>query len=131
MSAPVERKSIKVSPEIHEAVHRLSTAHGVSADETIRSLLNVSTVAPRLPLYLSEGQLARWSAYAEAAGMSVEDWVVARVEAAIQYGIDPGTMHDVLKYVRALTRHAGISVHRRPLKQPPAPSPFAEPQEEY
>ena len=117
MTNPPARKTFKVSTDVHSRVHQLATDLGASADEAIRLLVDPSTV--RLPL--STAQHERWTAYAEAAGIPLAEWITHRVEAAIQYGTDQGTMAVVLQHVRALTAHAGIDVTRaaprRPLKE--------------
>lgn len=104
MAETADRRSLKVSTPVHSAVHHLATQLGKSADEAIRLLVDPSTV--RLPL--STTQHERWTAYAQASGIPLADWITQRVEAAIQYGSDPGTMHLVLKHVRALAEHAGL-----------------------
>jgi hypothetical protein len=92
---------------------------GASAHEAIRLLVDPSTVC----LPLSTEQHARWTRYAEAGGIPLAQWVEQRVEAAIQFGTDQGTMAEVLRHVRALTAHAGIDVPRantrRTLKEKP------------
>lgn len=114
MTNPPDRRSLKVSTGVHSAVHQLATQLGASADEAIRLLVDPSTV--RLPL--STTQHERWTAYADAAGIPLAAWIEQRVEAAIQYGTDQGTMHAVLKHVRALTSAAGIDPDRPPARRP-------------
>jgi hypothetical protein len=87
-----------VSTPVHSRVHQLAAQLGSSADEAIRVLTDESTV--RLPL--SPEQYERWHAYAAAAGIPLADWITHRIEAAIQYGTDQGTMGEVLKGVRVL-----------------------------
>lgn len=108
MNSPAGRKSLKVSTGVHSAVHRLATELGANADEAIRLLVDPSTV--RLPL--STAQHERWTAYADANGIPLAEWITQRVEAAIQFGTDQGTMALVLDHVRALARHAGVEVRR-------------------
>ncbi len=119
MTDPTERKSLKVSPSVHSRVHQLATELGASAHEAIRVLTDESTV--RIPL--STTQHTRWTAYADAAGVPLAEWVTQRVEAAIQYGTDQGTMAEVLKHVRALVRARATAppppAARRPLKEKP------------
>lgn len=98
MTNSAGRKSLKVSTPVHSRVHRLATELGASADEAIRLLTDESTV--RLPL--SPEQYEKWHAYAAAAGLPLATWVEQRIEAAIQYGTDQGTMAEVLKHVRTL-----------------------------
>lgn len=109
------RRSVKLSTPVHSAVHRLATELGKSADAAVQMLLDPSTV--RLPL--STTQHERWTSYADAAGVSLAEWITLRVEAAIQYGSDPGTMHLVLDHVRALALHAEIQVRRTPARKTP------------
>lgn len=98
MSNPPARKSFKVSTDVHSRVHQLAGQLGASADEAIRLLVDESTI--RLPL--SPVQYEKWHAYAAAAGIPLAEWITHRVEAAIQYGTDQGTMAEVLKHVRTL-----------------------------
>lgn len=102
------RRSVKLSTPVHSAVHQLATQLGKSADEAVRLLVDPSTV--RLPLSTTQHQ--RWTSYADAAGVPLADWITQRIEAAIQYGSDPGTMHLVLDHVRALALHHDIEVRR-------------------
>lgn len=118
MNNPPDRKSLKVSPDVHSRVHQLATELGASAQGAIRLLVDPSTV--RLPL--STTQHERWTAYAEAAGIPLTEWITHRVEAAIQYGTDQGTMAEVLKGVRALlARPTPPPPARRPLKPKETP----------
>lgn len=119
MNTPPERKSLKVSTDVHSRVHQLATELGESAQGAIRVLTDPSTV--RLPL--STTQHERWTAYAQAAGIPLAAWIEQRVEAAIQYGTDPGTMHLVLDTVRALAREAGVTVRRSTPRTKPKESP--------
>jgi hypothetical protein len=114
MTAPDERKSMRVSPEVHALVSHLATKLDCSADEALRHLFHEATVR----LDLTDVQRERWQAYADASGVSLAEWIVLRVEAAIQYGCDPGSMHIALDHLRALTAHHGITVKRT---QPPRP----------
>jgi hypothetical protein len=103
MTNPTERKTLKVSPDVHSRVHLVATELGASAHEAIRVLTDPSTV--RLPL--SPVQHERWTRYADAAGIPLAEWITHRVEAAIQYGTDQGTMAEVLRLVRALAKAPG------------------------
>lgn len=75
-----------------------------NADEVLRNLLSGTHV------HLSKNQRSKWTAYADASGVSLSDWIKLRVEAAIQYGTDPGTMHAALDHLKAITQHLGIPV---------------------
>jgi hypothetical protein len=119
MNSPPERKSIKVSKGVHSRVYEVADSLGASAHEAIRILTDPSTVC----LPLSTPQHERWNAYAEAAGIPLAAWIEQRVEAAIQYGSDPGTMHLVLDTVRALAREAGVTVRRSTPRTKPKESP--------
>lgn len=124
MTSPPDTKTVRVSRQTHAALHdlanRLSGRAG-TADEAIQYLLGMSAV--RVPV--TDTQRARWAEYAKASGISLAQWVTLRVEAAIQYGNDPGTMHIVLDHVRALAAHAGIKVRRT---APRNPEPWPEPE---
>lgn len=110
MTAPVERRNIKVSPEVHARIYRLAEQLGcASADQAIDRLFGKSAVV----LSLTDVQHERWQAYADAAGVPLDQWVVLRCEAAMQYGTDKGSIGMVLDHVRALTQAAGIEVMHR------------------
>ena len=81
MTAPVKRRTIKVSPEVHAAIYRVaSKAEGLSADEALQRLF------ASVHLHLSDVQRARWQAYADAAGLDLAEWVILRIERAICKG---------------------------------------------
>ena len=113
MTDPTERKSLKVSPDVHSRVHQLATELGASAQGAIQILMDPSTV--RLPL--STTQHERWTRYADAAGIPLAEWITHRVEAAIQYGTDQGTMAEVLRIVRTLAAARTPAAPRRTLVQ--------------
>jgi predicted HicB family RNase H-like nuclease len=118
MNNPPDRKSLKVSTRVHSRVHQVASELSTSAAEAIGLLVDPSTVC----LPLSPEQHARWTRYAEASGISLAEWITHRVEAAIQYGTDQGTMAEVLKGVRALlARTAPPPPPRRPLKPKETP----------
>jgi hypothetical protein len=119
MTDPTERKSLKVSAPVHQRVHQVANDLGASAHEAIRLLVDPSTVC----LPLSTQQHERWTRYAEAAGIPLAEWITHRVEAAIQYGTDQGTMAEVLRLTRALAQRAGVETRapRRPLTQKEKP----------
>jgi hypothetical protein len=108
MGTPTDSKTIRVSNETHKRLMSLAADINGTADDALSHLLGLSTV--RVPV--SEVQRERWTAYANAQGVSIAEWVKLRVEAAIQYGTDQGTMHVVLDHVRALASAAGVRVTR-------------------
>ena len=110
-----KRRTIQVSEETHGRIHDLAERLDITADEAVRRLFDMSAV----PLHLSDCQRQRWQAYADASGVSLAQWIILRVEAAIQYGCDQGSMHIALDHLRALTAHHGVKVTRT---QPPRPT---------
>lgn len=111
MTTPVKYRGIKVSPETHQAIHDLADRLDTSADGAIRHLFNKGTVR----LDLSETQRERWQTLADAAGVSLAQWVALKCEASTQQAT--ATIGLILDHVRALTDHAGVRVRpagRRP-----------------
>lgn len=118
MSNPPDRKSLKVSTRVHSRVHQVASELSTSAAEAIGLLVDPSTVC----LPLSPEQHEKWTSYAEASGIPLAEWITHRIEAAIQYGTDQGTMIEVLKGVRTLlARSAPPPPPRRPLKPKETP----------
>lgn len=108
MTSPADRKSVKVRPHVHRQLHELADDMGVSADHAIERLLNGVSVP------LSAIQRQRWEACAAAAGLSLTEWVILRVEAAAEAGYDPGAMNLALDYLRSITAHFGVMLQKRP-----------------
>lgn len=113
MTAPVDNKTIKVSPEVHRRIHNIAAKLNTSADGAIAFLLGDSTV--RVPV--SEEQRERWNAAAETVGVPVEEFVKLRVEAAIQYTGDPQALRSIYDHVFAVAYHMGIT----PVRSAPLP----------
>lgn len=100
-----DTKSIRVTPEIHERLQRLSAGlHNANMNDTIAWLLSPSMVR----ISLTPEQLEVWKKSAAATGQDVSNFVIARVEAALMYGADPGALRRVHDMVYSLTRVAGI-----------------------
>lgn len=115
MTAPVSYKTIKVSSQTHGQIHDLAQQLGGSADEALAHLLDSSTV--RVPV--SDIQRQRWNEAAEAAGVSLSEFIRLRIEAALQYGTDPTTIELVYRGVHALCSAAGISAASYTRRTPP------------
>jgi hypothetical protein len=90
-----ETKTLRVSVETHAEVHALADKLKGSADDALQHLLGMSTV--RVPL--SEQQRDRWIQKATEIGVTLPEFVKLRVEAAIQFGADPGTLHGIYQRV--------------------------------
>lgn len=115
MSAPVESKTIKVSPDVHRRIHSIAAKLETTADGAIAFLLGSGTV--RVPVSTTERD--RWNDAAQAAGLSVEEFVKLRVEAALALGCDPGILHANIERIgRTVDRLARAAVVVPP---PPAP----------
>lgn len=100
-----DTKSVRITPEIHERLQRLSAGlHGANMNDTIAWLLSPSMVR----ISLTPEQLELWKKSAAATGQDVSNFVIARVEAALMYGADPGALRRVHDMVYSLTRAAGI-----------------------
>lgn len=115
MTAPVQYKTIKVSAETHRQIHDLAARLGGSADDALGHLLDASTI--RVPV--SDIQRERWSGAAAHAGVSLPEFIRMRVEAALTYGTDPGTLNMIYRDVHALCIANGITPT---LTAPAAPS---------
>lgn len=103
MTAPHPQKTIRVSEEVHRAVHDLAQKIGGSADDALGHLLGESTV--RVPL--SDAQRRRWTLAAREVGVSVDQFVKLRVESALQFGSDPNVLELIYKDVQHLRALAG------------------------
>lgn len=123
MSAPVETKTIKVSPDVHRRIHSIAAKLETTADGAIAFLLGAGTV--RVPVTDTERE--RWNAAAQAAGRSVPEFVKLRVEAALTLGCDPAMLHHNIarigRTVDAIGRMAGVLP-----PQAPHPSTTSTPQ---
>ena len=104
MSTPDERKTMQVSPSVHTAVHDLATRLGTSADGALRHLLQPYTVRVRL----ESGQYARWSRYAEGAGVTLSTWVLLQTEASLRTAPDRKTLEQIFHRVDLLCQAAGL-----------------------
>jgi hypothetical protein len=107
-------KQLRVSLETHEKVMRLAAGIKGTADDALRALLGMSTV--RVPV--TDIQRARWAEAAAEDGVGLEDFVEMRVEAAVQYGFDPGTLGLIYERVNALARQAGLPAPDRRERRP-------------
>jgi hypothetical protein len=116
MTAPVEYKSIKVSPETHRLIHDLAAEMGGSADTALAHLLATSTV--RVPL--TPHQYDRWKAKASETGVDVAEFVRNRIEAALLYGTDPGAIGLMYRNIEALCVSAGIKPAKPPARRNPS-----------
>ena len=84
-----KRKSILVSEETHRLLMEQSKkVRASSMDELLRHYVEENVIRIPVPQVVQ----SRWKSVADAAGYSVEQWVVQRVEAAIQYNADPGVI---------------------------------------
>lgn len=104
MTTPDGTKSAKFSPEVHSELVSLARQLNGTMDDALRHLLGMSTV--RVPI--TDGQRARWALAASHAGLSLDQFVVMRVEACLLSGIDHDTINQIFYRVDALCRSAGI-----------------------
>lgn len=131
MTAPAEYKTIKVSPDIHRRIHSIAAKLETTADGAIAFLLGAGTV--RVPVTTTERD--RWIAAAQSAGLSVEEFVKLRVEAALALGSDPYMVHQhvqhIARTVDAIASVAGITVPPSTPRAPATPRPPAAPPTPY
>lgn len=99
MSTPDERKNIKVSAATHRAVYG-QAAYGETADDVLSRIFGPDTVL----LHLAERQRERWMAAAAAGGMSLEEFIKARVEAALTFDADPTGLYVIHRQLNDLLR---------------------------
>lgn len=108
MTAPVEYKTLKVSPDIHRRIHSIAAKLETSADGAIAFLLGANTC--RIPLTPTEEE--RWKEAAQAQGLTMPEFAKLRVEAALSLGCDPGLLHHNIerigRTVDALGHMAGV-----------------------
>ena len=107
MSTPDERKNIKVSAATHARIYALA-ANGETADDVLGRLVQPDSVL----IGLSPRQYARWADAARAGGMSLQEFVTARVEAALTFDADPTGLYVIHRQLEELFRR---------LPAPPAP----------
>lgn len=124
MSAPVEYKTIKVSPDIHRRIHSIAAKLETTADGAIAFLLGSGTV--RVPV--SDTERDRWNTAAQHAGLSVEEFVKLRVEAALALGCDPGILHANIerigRAVHTMARTVDALGRAAVIVPPDAPAPY-------
>jgi hypothetical protein len=125
MTTPDGTKQARLSAETHRRLMGLAAELGGTADDALRHLLGLSTI--RVPV--TEAQRRRWIGQAQAAGVTVEQFVELRVEAAIQYGTDAAAIQQIWHGVNQLCAAAGLrhpavnpqSTERRRLSIPNRP----------
>jgi predicted transcriptional regulator len=97
-------KTVRVPPQLHARLDRLATHLNGSMADAIAWLLSPDMV--RINLSPERGRA--WRDAAAANGMNVGEFVTARVEAAIQFGADPGVLRRIHDNTAALVKAAGI-----------------------
>jgi hypothetical protein len=98
-------RNIRVSPEVHSRLQSIVETTGCqSLSDAVAFLLSPTIVH----VNVTREQRQRWDAYAHENGMRTSEFVIARVEAALQYGADPGALRRIHDMVHSLTSAAGI-----------------------
>lgn len=110
MSTPDERKTVQVSPAVHEAVYELATRLGTSANGAISHLLDKSTIR----VQVSEAQRDRWAVAAVKEGLSLGEWISHRIEALLRHDPerDRETLAQIFYRVDLLCQQAGLTQPR-------------------
>lgn len=105
-------KSVRVSPEVHARLQNIVDTTGCKTlSEAIALLLTPQVVR----IAVSPEQRERWEEAAKLNGVPLGQFVSTRVEAAIEYGADPGALRRIHDLVHAMARRAGvIEQHPRP-----------------
>lgn len=97
--------NIRVDAEVHKRLQRIVDTTGCkSLSDAVAFLLDPTVVH----VNVTREQRQKWDAYASENGMRTSEFVIARVEAACQYGVDPGAVRRIHDMVYALTKAAGI-----------------------
>ena len=94
----------RLRPDTHYELKKITDRIGGTADDAIRHLLGNGSVR----LKLTEGQFERWVDAAEQTGLTLEQFVIMRVEACLQFGTDGAAIQRILNGVDALCRSAGL-----------------------
>jgi hypothetical protein len=98
-------KSIRVTADVHARLQKIVDTTGCQThSDAVAFLLDPNTVR----VHVTPEQRARWAGFAKSNGMTLVDFVRARVEGAIFYGADPGALRRIHDMVYALTKAAGI-----------------------
>lgn len=105
MTAPPDTKTVRVSPDNHAKLMSLARQLDGTADDAFGYLIGESTV--RVPI--SDVQRSRWDHAAELAGLSLAQFIVMRVEAALQYGGDPAGLQRIYERVDGIARALELS----------------------
>lgn len=93
-------KSVRVPPELHARLDRLASHLNGTMADAVAWLMDPNMV--RIAVSAERGR--RWKEAANANGMTVADFIIARVEAAIEYGADPGALRRIHDMVHALVK---------------------------
>ncbi len=110
---PADR-TIRVNAQTHAKLAKLAAHLNGTMAEAVEWHLQPGI----LRIALGDQRKQRWAEAAAANGMSLAEFVNARVEAAIQYGADPGGLRRVHDLVLALCKAQGVI--------PPATPPGAD-----
>jgi hypothetical protein len=112
-------KTIRVSEDTHRRFMDMAQRQESTADDTLLALMGESTV--RIPL--SDIQRKRWSDAAAQAGVTLQQFVVMRVEAALQWGADPSATGAIYGQVQEICRFLGMRRRSVDSSTPKRPTP--------
>jgi hypothetical protein len=115
MSNPSGTKTVRIKAETHKRIMDLAARLEGNADDALNFLLGESTV--RVPV--SDIQRKRWSDAAHEAGVSLAQFVMMRVEGALQYGADPAGLQQIYEQVKEVARFVGMRRIRVDQSTPP------------
>lgn len=104
MTAPIESKSAKFSPEVHAEILRVAREIGGTMDDALRHVLGMSTI--RVPV--TDVQRERWTEAADVVGVTVEQFVLLRVESALYYNTTADAIYSIYTGVTELCRAEGL-----------------------
>lgn len=96
--------TVRVTAEVHAKLTKLAAHLNGTVGDAVEWTLQPGV----LRIALGDLRKQRWSEAAAANGMQLPEFVSARVEAAIQYGADPGGLRRTHDLVLALCKAQGV-----------------------
>lgn len=118
MTTPNDRKTVQVSLPVHTRLHELATVMDTTADGVLRYFLDKSAVH----MALSDRQRQRWEHAARTSGASLQEFIRARVEAALMYDCDPTALYGMNQKLDQILRVLPHPVQTWEVRPPSEPT---------